>query len=1519
MIIKHQDARKSIFKEHTKPNKNGINSISFENIEYNNTNTILFKVRRNGYEYIEVKYNDLKKINKNNHLYEVITKNTNRKLFFDLDFKDSITKTKFYVSYNEVNSLCLKFIEHLKTTYNISKDINFCIQASINDNFIYNQNDKIFNSFHIIFNVYTKTHTEQLQIIKQFKNYNYELNEYIDLCVYSNSKFIRALNQSKEQQSNETLRTDKLQVLNSTTYNIITDYFITAINKDRDIFLQIEIKETNQIEYNVIYKITQIKELKEYINDLKYNDLIHDKCKNNYNWSNNLNLIITILKLENIEWQNIINHEITQLFLEKSKITIYDTIEIYNSNVKYINDICKKKNLKKVINRKFFLGLKNEILQFIYKKLSKDKNIQLIFTKKIINNNLYINITENENIESTNNKLTLYDLNKYILLINANIYKNDISNSKIIKTKEQYNYYIDKILNLKNHSFNTNKCIEITNWNETTSQTNTSAYYESPVGSRKSSLRMNKDITEILKENTTNIILMPCDTRSLCNSQLGKMTHLFNELNIDLSLLKIYLTTKPDKVKINNTRLFICCYDSIYNYRHIKFTHIIIDEYLNVRKRFMSITGNNSIKEEHLRNFFNIIKNSKTIKCYDADLQKYDLDLLSKFSNKEIIYYKLKDFIQVNNTIIFTNYKRQKEDIIYSLLNNKNFSISSNSKKEAEILFDWIIHLKTDVKIALITKDGAKDNKCNQYNENLKIELTTHTKKWEQYNCIIYTPTIMTGISQDSNKYFYKHYGFMCCDSTDHTQTAQMLFRVRNTETNIIMICDIKNRIGCFYEYEEDVNLILKRNFYEDYFIKNNQSIINNDDNANDDEDICFEDISEDIPDNEDLIINYPKTFIEEYAKIIEIEETEKRQFYYNLFYTLKKWGCNVLKCEFYDLIDDTKQIINRSDINYNHTNLNSINNFQEFRYLDFINNINESKNNQENDKHINKTLSIMKYGIDSTIYNHLKNDEFYKYFIFYELLNSNEYTTYKRLSKLTYFSIRNVIYKMVEYVLIGIKDLEALFLKQTKINNTEMFLNWLLCSFILFIIFDDNEIEYNKFLTNILNCDAYAINITKEKIITSLEPIKHIIDLFIKKKIIINNNIETLLNQVSKYFYLEKIIISNNDYIFSRTGIPYRIETNNYILDKKYNESIINEDEENNEFGDCDDNDNNDDNNDNEDNREEDNFKLIDYKIKDTIKNISKNDYDDIVNYININDKCITLFNKQLNYSFTPKIRLFDSYKDSKTNKKFIESFDIYYNNNNKQKLILLLNKELSEINNKALKIKYNDIYNNVEKYIKSISNNITNDNYSNENVIFSEGEILKQSKIINIHVSNFGNVYYINNEDNIKCKVKEYTFIIPIKHNRLKKNFNYTYHESKNNIKEEIQNIIKYKYIYVNEDIIFIDRLVCECFLLDYREDYFIKHKDNNYANNNIDNLEIVEKWIKDHYKDILTTIKNTIKEEKIKKNKEKRTEKRNDKILCNICDKMYSYTHKKRHYETHKLVSLNTKTLINKIINS
>lgn len=1484
MPLIYQDARKELFKDYVYTGKDNKEHISFENIEFDNSNNVLFQEKRQSYKYYVFNYNELNTIKHNNHLYEVITKNTYRKIFLDLDFKDKETKTKLYISYNEVNILCTKFVDFLKTTYNIQQNITYIIQGSINDNFVYDNNDKVFNSFHVIFNVYTKTDKEQLQIITDFCKLKYDNSNFIDRLLYKNRTTIRALHQSKEKLPNEIFRTDKFKILNINDNQIITDYYITSINKERDILLEVAIREKEtpiNTDYNVVYKITQLEDLKEYITDLKYNDLIINKLSSNFNWSNNLNLILTVLKLEGIKWVDILNNDLIKLYLEKSKVGEYDNIETYEQNIKYIETICKKQKVEKVINNKFFIGLTHKEIQFIYSKLKKDKEIQLIFTKLMINNKAYINILENENVETTTNKLTLYDINKYILLVNANIYKDNIINTKIIKTTEQYNLYIDKIINLKSHNFNTNKCIDITNWNETTTQSNISCYYEAPVGSRKSSERMNLDIKAILQENQENIILMPCDTRSLCNSQNGKMTDIFNELNINISFLKIYLKTKPDKINKTNTRLFICCYDSIYNYKHIKFTHIIIDEYLNVRKRFMNISGCNMVREEHLKNFFRVLKNSKTIKCYDADLQNNDLDLLNKYSNKELIYYKLKDFIQVNNTILFTNYNRQKEDIINSILNNKNFSISSNSKKEAERLYNWIKHLKPLYKIALITKDGAINNDITTYNEDLKVELTTYTKKWEKYNVIIYTPTIMTGISQDSNKYFYKHYGFLCCDSTDHTQTAQMLFRVRNTETNIIMLCDIKNRLGCLIDYCKKDNVefnFIEKNYSKYYRI--NEDIEN--------EDI---EINESIEENSTEIDN--NDMLKDYINLVLIEDNEKKQFYYNLFYTLKKWGCNNIKCEFYDYIQDIKPEIKRDLIDYKNVNMLEICNFQEFIKLEYCNNVNVERN-PDNDKHINKTLSIMKYGINSVTYNHLKYNDYYNYFLYNELVNNNyEYNTYKRLSKLTYYSIKNVIYKMVDYVLIDIKNIETLFMKQTKINDTEKFLNWLLCSFILFKLFDNKEQEYNKFLVNILNCEEYNIDMKEEnikKINEDIKPLKTIITLFKKKKLLINDNIETLLNQLCKFYYLDpNHKIENDIYVFSRhSKIPYRLETNNYILEKNNNNIDMIDMIEDNEYI--------------EDNiyTKNEDHDLIEYQINETIKTLNKNEYDDIINYINKDIK-LNLYDKQLNYCYIPKIRLFDSYKESSNIKKLISSFDIYYNDTNKTNLNDLLDIELNKLNKKSVKVAYNDLYNNVEVYIKSISKSENQYKYINEDINILEGEILKQSKIPYIQVSNLGNVYYINKEENIKCRVKEHNFIMDISNNRLHSSFKYS-------IKPiTISNNINYKYIYVNEDIIFIDRLICECFLSDYRNDFYIKHKDNNYTNNNIDNLEMVEKWVKLHYKDLLKNNKETIKEEKKTVNHEKRIEKRNEKIQCDICNKMYSYTHKKRHYETHTTIDL------------
>ena len=74
------------------------------------------------------------------------------------------------------------------------------------------------------------------------------------------------------------------------------------------------------------------------------------------------------------------------------------------------------------------------------------------------------------------------------------------------------------------------------------------------------------------------------------------------------------------------------------------------------------------------------------------------------------------------------------------------------------------------------------------------------------------------------------------------------------------------------------------------------------------------------------------------------------------------------------------------------------------------------------------------------------------------------------------------------------------------------------------------------------------------------------------------------------------------------------------------------------------------------------------------------------------------------------------------------------------------LLKIEMEEINKTIKNINYNDIYENVKQYIINLNNvNVYKEDYKNEGIILKEGEILKQSKIQYIQVSNLGNVYLI------------------------------------------------------------------------------------------------------------------------------------------------------------------------------
>lgn len=1478
----YNDARTDLFKDYVIINQQTKKkSISFENLEFNNSNRVLFQCKRQSFKYYVFDYNELQTIKHNNHLYEVITTKTPRKIFIDIDLKDSSTDKKIYISLNDISILCNEFIEFVKSNYNIQHDIKYIIQGSINEDTIYTNEDKIFCSFHIIFNIYTLTHTEQEQLLREFKKLNKLYSNYIDLLVYKNRSILRALNQGKEQLNNEPLRKDILKVLNINETHIITDYFITSIDKSRDILIQIIIKpiiKDIKQDFNIVYNFNQFNELKKYITNLKTEDLLND----NYNWKKNLNLIISLLYLQGIKWNEILNNDLMKLFLEISKIGQYNNEESYIKNINFIETIIKKQKIKKPYSNNFFIGLTNNELEFIYSKLNKTKTTKLYFNKLIINNKQFLNICDNETIKSTTHNLILYDIDKFTLLINADIYSHPTDkNRKVIKTVEQYNLHINNILNLEQYKFNTNSCIEFKNWNETIAEINNSCYYEAPVGSRKSSERMYKDIEAILKDSKNNVILMPCDNRGLSTQQKGKLKILFTNLNIEVSFLKNYLEyeKKPDQVITKTTRIFICCYDSIIKFKCIKYTHIIIDEYLNVRKRFLSINAKtNQIIIDNLKNFYEIINNCKAIKCYDADLQNLDLDIIQNYSNKKLSYYKFIDYIQVNNTIIITNYDRIEDNILSNIKSNKNFSISTNIKTTAEKLYDFILTNNQQYKVAIIISEGAKDNKIKKYCKDLKESLTTDTSKWENYNVIIYSPTIMTGISQDSNQYFYKHYGIFCTDSTDHTQTAQMLFRVRNTETHEIMICDINDRIETLRDYiiiKNNTIDIIENQITEQYRINN--LLINEEiENVNDNDNILNLNDTNEINNTNNIIYN---ELYKEYKCIENNEIKQRNNYYYNLIYSLKKWGCNIIKFEYFEIKNETKFIIDRQNINYKNTNLLELGTYQSFVNIEISN---EKINKNENDKEIKtKSIVIQKFGISPLLYNYNQYFDYYNYFIYNQLVNNNkEISIYKRIQKLIFYSIKNVIYYMLENVLKKV-NIDTLYLNQSKQETAEKFIKWLLSSYLLFKLFV-NVADYNVFINNIVKCELYNLELNEDFIKLykeSIKPIQPILKIFIDSKIIQNDSIETLLNFVCEYFYLEQDKIINNVFTFSRKGkIPYRIEKFNGILNRTITSNIDNEEEiEENE----------------------------DYEINYMLSNLDNNRYDDIIHYINDTTK-LYMFNKELLYNFTPKIRLYNTTKDK--NEKLNKSFKNYFNPEEENTLKTLLKEETKILNANKQKIYTNEIINNCNVFIEK-QNEIKNKYLRNINniykhegdIILSEGEILKETKINNIQITNFGNVYYVKQNNEIfsytKCKVRQHIFKIDIENNRTKQKFVYSLEPNIN------VNQLEYSYIYVNQDIVFIDRLVSECFMTNYRPDYFIKHIDGKYTNNTIENLDLVEKWTKQNYIGLLKVVKKEVKEVKKAITKEKRNETRNEKIQCEFCNKMYSYKNKTRHYKTHK----------------
>ena len=212
---------------------------------------------------------------------------------------------------------------------------------------------------------------------------------------------------------------------------------------------------------------------------------------------------------------------------------------------------------------------------------------------------------------------------------------------------------------------------------------------------------------------------------------------------------------------------------------------LILDEIESLHSHLCSSIYLDKQKESY--SLFNYI--NKTPKIILADANLTDQTVSSFCQKKDIakIHNTFQPFTELNTTFI-----HDKKDLIKRTIdlisNNKKVVIPSNSKRYCKMIQTIIKKKFPSLKICSIYREGTY----------------THSRDWDQYDVLIYTPTIVAGVSFDKT-HFHSCCAYFINRSCNAEMSSQMLFRVRNLIDNnmIIFTNQNANTIGLPISYAD--------------------------------------------------------------------------------------------------------------------------------------------------------------------------------------------------------------------------------------------------------------------------------------------------------------------------------------------------------------------------------------------------------------------------------------------------------------------------------------------------------------------------------------------------------------------------------------------------------------------------------------------------------------------------------------------------------------------------------------------
>ena len=216
----------------------------------------------------------------------------------------------------------------------------------------------------------------------------------------------------------------------------------------------------------------------------------------------------------------------------------------------------------------------------------------------------------------------------------------------------------------------------------------------------------------------------------------------------------------------------ICQVDSLDKLTFGSYDLIIIDESESILNHFSA--GSLKNQKDTFELFCSYLYNAKKIICLDGDLGNRTKKIISVFGKQKMITNEVKK--DTNHFILTPNEEYFNKDIDETIEKKKNIVIVSMSESHCKKLY---AKYKDNYKCIIYTSSTG---------DNDKKLLANVEKIWINYQIIIYSPSIESGVDFNVENYIEKIYVVLCSQSTSQRGLNQMIKRCRKINNKNILV-----------------------------------------------------------------------------------------------------------------------------------------------------------------------------------------------------------------------------------------------------------------------------------------------------------------------------------------------------------------------------------------------------------------------------------------------------------------------------------------------------------------------------------------------------------------------------------------------------------------------------------------------------------------------------------------------------------------------------------------------------------